>query len=698
MPQSTHPDSHFTRKMPKKQGKVTFKKLWAALQNTDLAMLPPEKIRTLLLHNAFLWIENEGKNIVSTHCNALPEELNQLLKGFLFPIPLTPLLKQLEQLAFLSEALHPNPKANGVFYTPPALVHWIIERCFDYISPSEYIRFCAYDPACGSGLFLWITYEKLRELYPTANEAQCRYWQEHLLGTDIDELALKVARFGLRKLWQRDYSDSPFPLLSIHALNALEIANQPTAQEFLLNIETKMPHLAQLNLIMGNPPYLGEKGHLEQFKVLKHPLWKTFYRPRGDLYYAFYYLTLHLLKKSKKSRAMASLLTPNYFFSATQARHLRKTLHQEILPLECVDFGALRIFPGAGGQHNQNLIFRHRQAEVPHTLAQVKLEKIQARGKFSLDKLSQTQQQQTNVTQWGGRSPNYSLNWSNASTLERRVHHIKGKPLHSYFTVHQGIVTGADTLSLAQQKRHRIDRPVGSDIFVLHNSTYAQLRAEGVSSTYFRPWNKSSNILPYTVKPSNTWLLYLQRHHHRLPPPLEAHLTPFYDLLSARREVKLKQMHWFHIQWPRLPERFEGPKLVLPQRSRNCRAAYIETPFYTSADVYFIHPRDETDQGILQLKALVCLLNHPLYTLIQWLTGKRKGHMLELYQAPLSELILPEMSSTFCEQILALHTKESSTEQAYLLLAFILNALKNPLSEVPLKDFSDRLWEWYLAR
>ncbi len=370
--------------------------------------------------------------------------------------------------------------------------------------------------------------------------------------------------------------------------------------------------------------------------------------------------------------------------------------------MECVDFGSLRIFPGAGGQHNQNLIFRHQQAEVARTLAQVKLEKIQARGKFSLEKLKQSQAQHVSATQWGNKAPDYSLNWSNFSPLELPVHRMKGMPLHTYFSVHQGLVTGADTLSLSQKKRHAIDKPVGSDIFVLQAQTYRQLRDQGVSETYFRPWNKSSAISPYTVKPSQTWLLYLQRHHHHLPLPLKEHLEPFYGLLASRREVKLEQMHWFHVQWPRLPERFEGPKLVLPQRARKCRAAYVEVPFYASADVYFIHPRDLTTAGIQQLKALVHLLNHPLYTLIQWLTGKRKGRMLELYQTPLSELLLPDMTPHFCQQILEMSPHEGLSQEKeeppIVLLEVLLRALGSPLSGAPLKDFSDRLWEWYLAR
>ena len=108
--------------MPKKQGKVTLKKLWTAVQNTRLATLSPEEIREHLLHHAFLWIENTESDRFQSPDDALPEELGKRLRGFLFPESPTPLRKQLEQLALLSEAFHPSPKAHGVFYTPPDLV------------------------------------------------------------------------------------------------------------------------------------------------------------------------------------------------------------------------------------------------------------------------------------------------------------------------------------------------------------------------------------------------------------------------------------------------------------------------------------------------------------------------------------------------------------------------------------------------
>lgn len=700
MPQTHSPDSHFIRKMPKKQGKVTLKKLYTSLYRPSASAEQAHVLRREVLYSAFYWIDKKGKS--APVFPLLSTAQQERLRNYLFPRQhQTPLFTQLHQLALLSETLHPTPKSQGVFYTPPELVDWLVAQSFQYLTPSQHLRFCAYDPACGAGLFLWSTYLHLCKLYPEASEAQCRYWQEHLLGSDTDALALEVARFGLTQLWKERHPLAPSPRHSILAGNTLQLSTQTLEHNgrFRLAIEDDLPALDQVDLIIGNPPYVGEKGNREAFQVLKSSLWKKHYRSRGDLYYYFFYVTLHLLKQSRNKKAVASLLTPNYFFSATQARHLRQTLSQFAVPLACTDFDALRLFQGAGGQHNQNLIFQYRH--TPQNIAlpprEVKLQRMLGRGKFQLQKLQQHTLQTLPVEQWGMKAPEYLLNWSDTGLLEQMVSRLKGQPLHQNFEVFQGIVTGADTLSKAQKQKYNIAAPVGSDIFILSPTTYHKLRQQGVADTFFRPWYKSSAIQTTGILPHEAWLLYLQRHITEIPQPIQRHLQMFYPLLSARREVQLQQMQWFHVQWPRVPERFEGPKLVLPQRARNCRTVYTDAPFYASADVYFIHTRRPGIQAPQQLQALAHLLNHPLYTLIQWLTGKRKGRMLELYQTPLSELIIPHMSPAFCQAVLT-YASENAPTQNPAFLQWILNALDYRPSEKLLKDISDSLWEWYEAR
>ena len=85
---------------------------------------------------------------------------------------------------------------------------------------------------------------------------------------------------------------------------------------------------------------------------------------------------------------------------------------------------------------------------------------------------------------------------------------------------------------------------------------------------------------------------------------------------------------------------FEGPKIIAPQRSPLNTFGYNEIPWYASADVYFITEKDRE----LSLKYILSLLNSRLYYLWLYYRGKRKGETLELYQKPLSEIPIKEIS------------------------------------------------------
>jgi adenine-specific DNA-methyltransferase len=79
---------------------------------------------------------------------------------------------------------------------------------------------------------------------------------------------------------------------------------------------------------------------------------------------------------------------------------------------------------------------------------------------------------------------------------------------------------------------------------------------------------------------------------------------------------------------------FDGPKIVVPQRSPRNTFGYNEIPWYASADVYFITQKDQS----ISLKYVLAILNSKLYYLWFYYRGKRKGEVLELLQKPLSEV------------------------------------------------------------
>ena len=105
-------------------------------------------------------------------------------------------------------------------------------------------------------------------------------------------------------------------------------------------------------------------------------------------------------------------------------------------------------------------------------------------------------------------------------------------------------------------------------------------------------------------------------------------------------QAALKQGKWWAIFAARRGVDFEGPKIVCPQRSHKNTFAFNDSPWYASADVYYITPRDRS----VELKYVLALVNSTLYFVWLYFKGKRKGEMLELYQKPLSEIPIKRLA------------------------------------------------------
>jgi type I restriction-modification system DNA methylase subunit len=99
------------------------------------------------------------------------------------------------------------------------------------------------------------------------------------------------------------------------------------------------------DVVIGNPPYVGEKGHSEIFEALKKtPKWKEFYRRRSNTYYFFIKLGIDILKE----KGIQSLIIPREFSNADWANKVRKSILESSKVIEIVDFSNLKVFSDAG--------------------------------------------------------------------------------------------------------------------------------------------------------------------------------------------------------------------------------------------------------------------------------------------------------------------------------------------------------------
>jgi hypothetical protein len=111
------------------------------------------------------------------------------------------------------------------------------------------------------------------------------------------------------------------------------------------------------DVVIGNPPYVGQKGNKQIFEEARKGELKDFFIRNMDYFYFFFHLSLNICKK----QGHIAFITTNYYLTADGALLLRKDLKQRSNIIKILNFNELSIFESAKGQHNIITIFSKNQ-------------------------------------------------------------------------------------------------------------------------------------------------------------------------------------------------------------------------------------------------------------------------------------------------------------------------------------------------
>jgi adenine-specific DNA-methyltransferase len=113
------------------------------------------------------------------------------------------------------------------------------------------------------------------------------------------------------------------------------------------------PRKEEYDLVIGNPPYLGQNYNSELFKALrkKFELCEEFFVGNMDLFYFFIHMGIEKLKPG----GILSFITTNYWIFKSQKtgiKYLKPYIKDNCNLLQYIDLSTLKIFKEAQGQHN----------------------------------------------------------------------------------------------------------------------------------------------------------------------------------------------------------------------------------------------------------------------------------------------------------------------------------------------------------
>lgn len=471
------------------------------------------------------------------------------------------------------------------------------------------------DMACGNGVFLTACLDWYCGLGAASGEDGdgLLFVAQSLCGMDIRSDALESWAISLGSRSPRFLSDLPsLNTACISTVDGDGVLKIPWVKEIL--------EARGFDLVIGNPPYLGEKGNRQLFLKLRESTFgQQHYEGRMDLFYYFIHRGIDLLKPG----GILCQLTTSYYATADFAAKLRERLRTEGGISAMVSFNDQRVFAGALGHHlilfYQKAVFAGKAEVITYTGAR-RLSAYNFEDLFSPAEnphfKRHTVEDRRHLFDPQGHMILDPARWD-TDDLER-LNSLCPDKLRDLVRINQGIVSGAD-------------RSDSGGIFVLEAG-----EAFEEAEPWLVPWYKNGDIRRYcTAADTEKRLLYIGNEEaDSVPDAVLAHFAPYKEKLSRRRECLSGARPWYGLQWPRDREIFEGPKLVAPQRCGENRFAYSESPWFASADVYFL---TRPVSGV-SLFALLAYLNSDV--MLHWFLhcGKRKGKQLELYATPLGNV------------------------------------------------------------
>lgn len=530
----------------------------------------------------------------------------------------------------------------------------MLKHSFDSIAKLKVV-----DLSCGSGIFLIGYLNLIIDIYELIQKQDLdnnltRYDMSNMYGFDIQSAPIGILKLSLMDLaFRNDF---------IHS----DVSNIRICNSLLDDIEK------DFDIVLGNPPYIGEKGNRAIFIDMKKTAFgKKYYEGKMDYFYYFMYKGTEILKKD----GILGYITTNYFTTADGATNLREFISKGYRFETLINFNDIILFPSAPGQHNMVFTMTRNDRELEYVESQATsdyrgtcISVVSKCDEFDTDRLCNLNNIKSYILEYNkvfnDRNKIVLTPTEDFHSILDKIIKISNKSLGDFISVKQGIVSGADKVSrlmidkkLNELTMEKYNIQKDDPIFVFDLEQQYDIEEE-----LLMPFYKNSDINRYKVnKYTEKRIIYIGQEidsFESLYPKAYSHLLKYKSVLDLRREVKNGTKPWYCLQWGREKELFEEERIVAPQRSiKNC-FGYGVKRFYASADVYYLKVEDyfEIDPKSLNYY-LLGILNSKLYYFWLYNMGKRKGNLLELYSKPISEIpVILDGKGEFFSSIVSLVT------------------------------------------
>lgn len=249
------------------------------LDNVDATYKLYEKLEEDFNGNVFTLEENEYVNtdqlqiikkcFISGNDNTPQVKLFDDWRLFNFSIIQIELLSEIYE-NFLFETDPEIKKKTGTYYTPPALVEFILNEKLPINNGEQDYNVKILDPSCGSGIFLVESFKRLVKRHENKHKKKLTDFEQlkqlltdNIFGIELHPQAIKVAAFSLylalvdcldpKTLWQKKKHRLP-NLVNNPTDNSLKAQGQNLFCRDTIE-QNKEVETIEFDLVVGNPPF-----------------------------------------------------------------------------------------------------------------------------------------------------------------------------------------------------------------------------------------------------------------------------------------------------------------------------------------------------------------------------------------------------------------------------------------------------------
>ena len=394
------------------------------------------------------------------------------------------------------------------------------------------------------------------------------------------------------------------------------------------------------DIIIGNPPYVGEGKNKDIFKPIQNSSFgDKYYVGKMDFWYFFTSLGIELLNNN----GCLSYIAPNNWLTTSGGKKMRNHIMKETVIKEFIDFGDYMVFENAD---QQTMIFL---LEKNHTINQIKinysklLSKNISNLKDFLNKIDFPifSYYSTNINRLEYKE-NSSLQLLENSN-EKIINKMKEKENIIYLNddeIAQGIVPNPDVIGkrniikLSEETILNNKIKIGDGVFVVDKNFFSNLNDD--EKKVLKPLYESENIKRYYFNnKNNKKLIYINGpiEEHKYPTIIK-HLSIFKKIMEERRENQKGSRQFYNVHWGRDEKFFDVGEKILSVRK--CPENPIFS--YTTDRAYVMLSFNVIKTNRVNMKYLIGILNSKLITFWLKYMGKMQGSNYQVDKEPLMNI------------------------------------------------------------